>query len=843
MAIARVKGEKTNVAFNAGEWAIELFGRFDLEKYNFACQQLQNHILLPYGGAVRRAGTQFRANCAFDDKKSRLIGYNFSTTTSYTLELADLKMRFFKDGAQIMSGPSPFEIVTPWVESELFEVQFNTINDVIYFTHKDKPPQKLIRFADDNWTIQDTAFKTPALLPENLTAITLTPTATTGAITVNASAAVFQALHVGSFWQLQHIRPAVSTTRSLTATGTSAVIVARGEATFSTTGRWDGVVQVQAQDPVTGVWETIREFTSTDASHNFEVVIERDELDIDTALRINYTNGVTPTPGTSPATAHLTVPSTLIDGLVKITNFISSTSVDADVVTPLQSTASTTNWSEGAWSDVRGYPRAISMFELRIIYGGSRNNPQTVWGTKVDDFEDLGLGASLDTDGLRYTFASPEQNAIQWIIGHNRMLIGTTGGEWTMGATNSDDPLTPSNIRISRHASYGSKYLQASSVNDVVLFVQRIGLKIREFVEDDIAATLKYKAPDLTLLAKHITEGEVIQTAYSQQPDSVFWTVTGKGRIAGMTYEREQNIAGWHRQETDGEFESVATIYGPTGDEVWVTVKRTINGVTKRYVERLNPFIWENGLSEQDKKENMFFVDSGITTAHPKLTTEALVLGLDYKIIDIGVGMDLTNVGGQDPAKKFKIFTATASAVPTSYGGGILRRVQRTFTGLDHLEGKTVQILGDGNVVPDQIVTGGQITLPEPEDRSSVTHIGLKFTSKLQPMNLDIDSNAGAHPGSKKQMRQVIPSFQDSIGGSYSTNILLDDNETPKVFKIPFRDTVFLMDESPPLFTGPKVELIEQEFSLTPDIVLIQDQPLPQKINILTVKHEVTDES
>ena len=842
MAIQEAKGEKPIVAFNAGEWGPKLYGRFDLEKYGFACQQLENFTLLPQGAAVRRAGTQYIADVADSTKKSRLIGFNFSTEISYILELSDLKVRFYKDGAQLMSGGSPFEVVSPWVESELFEVQFVQLNDVMFHAHANTAPQKLIRLSDTSWTLAETIFKTPALLEENLTTITLTPSVVTGSGTLTASSAVFESGHVGSSWQLKHIRDAAETTRSLTATGTSAEITVRGETNFVTTGRWDGTVQVQAQDPVTLAFETIREFTSVDASLNIDTVIPEEELSVDTVLRINYTNGVTPSAGPSPATAHLTASSSLVSGIVKITAFTSTTLVNITVTTDLNAAAATTNWSEGAWSDVRGFPRAVGFFEQRIIYGGTRHQPQTIWGSVSGDFQDLELG-TLDDDGFNYTFASPEQNAIQWINGSRRMLIGTTGGEWSVGATSNEESLTPTNVRVVKHASYGSKYLQAPTINDVVLFVQRIGLRVRELVEDDLASSIKYKAPDLTILADHITSGKILQTAYSQQPDSIFWTVTGDGVIAGMTYEREQDVVGWHRQTTDGEFESIATIYGDDGDEVWVTTKRTINGATKRFVERLNPVIWENEKTEALKKEKMYFVDAGITVTNPLLTSGPLVSGDDYRIID-PAGMDISNVSNITTPTKFKIFTATASAVPTSYGTGSLRRVQRVFSGLTHLIGKTVQILGDGNVIPDQVVSAtGTVTVPEPEDRSSVAQIGLEFVSKLQPMNLDIDNNAGAHPGSKKQIRQIAIRVLDTIGGTYTTNLFEADNKTLREFKIPYRDTADLMDESPPLQSGYKVENIEQDFALEPDITLIQRQPLPMKITLLNLKHNVTGTS
>jgi len=302
-----------------------------------------------------------------------------------------------------------------------------------------------------------------------------------------------------------------------------------------------------------------------------------------------------------------------------------------------------------------------------------------------------------------------------------------------------------------------------------------------------------------------------------------------------MTYEREQDVVGWHRHTTDGTFESVATIYGDDGDEVWVVVKRTIGGVTKRFIELFDPTQWI-------EKEDMHYVDSGVKYTNPILTSGALVSGDDYRVLD-NTGMDLSAVGVSTLPSNGKIFTATISATPV-YGTGSVRRVETTYTGLTHLIGKTVSLLGDGSVIPDQVVSAtGTVTVPQLSDRSSVMHIGLKYTSKLQPMNLDSDSTAGAHLGSVKQMRQIVPYFIRTLGGSYTTNLIDDNTGLLVVHKLISRDTTDPMDSSPPLFSGFKREDIEQDFSLEPDITIIQDQPLPMTLSSLTMKHKVTGTS
>jgi len=225
-------------------------------------------------------------------------------------------------------------------------------------------------------------------------------------------------------------------------------------------------------------------------------------------------------------------------------------------------------------------------------------------------------------------------------------------------------------------------------------------------------------------------------------------------------------VVGWHRHVTDGLFESVATIYGASDDEVWVVVKRIINGATKRYIERLNPVQWVD-------KEDAFYVDSGL-----------------------------------------------------SYDGA----PATTFSGLGHLVGKTVSILADGAPVPSKVVSaGGTVTL---DDSASVVHIGLPFTTIVEPMRLDSDASSGVSQGNVKQIRELVIRLNKSLGLSYGDGV--------RNYNLSFRDTSMPMDASPPLFTGDKVIEFDGEFDLDARVIIKQEQPLPLCLLAIVVKYEIT---
>jgi len=374
--------------------------------------------------------------------------------------------------------------------------------------------------------------------------------------------------------------------------------------------------------------------------------------------------------------------------------------------------------------------------------------------------------------------------------------------------------------------------------------VQRNGRKVREMVESETSVTAKYVSPDLTILAEHITEGEIIQTAYSQQPDNVYYAVTGNGTLSGMTYERDQQVIGWSRSLTpgaSGNFESVAVIYGDTGDEVWTIVNRTIGNDTKRYIERFNPVKWED-------KEDAFYVDSGISVCLPdNINSGNLTAGKFYRVIS-NEGMDMSAVGGPASPRNFQTFEATITATPV-YGQGSVREVSDVFTGLDHLEGETVDVLGDGGVYENLTVTGGQVTLPNPQsvildNKVTKAHIGLRYESVAQPMKLEADPKLGAFMATELKLRQIVVRFVKSLGLTYSTNVeALGTGTLDQIFeeiKHPMRDTSHRMDESPPLFTGDRRIAVQSRHDYDGNLVVKQTQPLPTLILAIIKKYEVT---
>lgn len=665
------------ISFNAGELSPLIEGRFDLSKYSSGCRTLENMRPMKFGSATRRPGTEYIADAKNAGSKARMVKFQFSSTTAYMIEAGNTYLRFFESGASVTvptasawagstgyevgdlvsyssviyycltkhtsgtlvppagglwatlgTAGDAYEVTTPYSSTDVFEVQWRQINDVVYCSHPSHPPYKLSRFADHYWTMAAIDWTFPATRDENVTTTTLSCSHDSGTgRTLTASADLFDveespSRHVGSYWVLRFRNPGESVQLDIedqsTSPPVSSALECQGNWSVSTSERWSGTVIVQRSRDSGSTWENIREFDGTSDRNITASGTETDRVQIrlkfegggkswDDGLTTEPTGTVSDPPDFYRylAKATLETEETYFSGVVKITAVASATSATVDIKTDLFAASTTTiYWSEGAWSDFRGYPAAVAMFEQRLAFASNDEKRQTIWFSKTDDFPNFEKGVN-DTDAMYYTLAADEYNQIEWMVTQARLVLGKTGGEWTIGSSDPLVPLTPTNVSVRRHSNYGSKEIPALLVNDVIFFLQRQGRKVRELTyswEKD-----GYVAPDMTILSEHITEGGIINWDYQQQPDAVLWAARNDGTLLGMIYERSEEVVGWFRVVTDGTIESVATMYGSNQDEVWMVVNRTIDGSTARYIERFALID-----TETDKEDNIF-LDSSLS--------------------------------------------------------------------------------------------------------------------------------------------------------------------------------------------------------------------------------------
>lgn len=466
-------------------------------------------------------------------------------------------------------------------------------------------------------------------------------------------------------------------------------------------------------------------------------------------------------------------------GYASITGFTSATEVTADVKGDFGGTTPEGAWRLGLWSKTTGYPAAVTFHEERLYFGGPKDNPQRFDGSRSGDFENFTPGTE-DDQAVAFTIASNQVNAIRWMLSARALLIGTAGGEFTATGGGDDDPITPTNINVRRRTGRGSEVMLPVLVDSTVLFVQRGGRKLREFVYSlDID---NFLAPDLTLLAEHITAGGIVELDYAQDPDSTVWAVRGDGILLGMTYLRDQEVVAWHRHSLGGvsdatgtpaKVESLAVIpappSGPAHDQVWLVVQRYIGGAVKRYVEFM-----EEPFADQSEQNAAFFVDCGLT-----------------------------------------------------YDGG----PATTISGLDHLEGETVQVLADGAAHPDRAVSGGIVTLALP---ASEVHAGLGYVTDLETQRFEAGSAEGTAQGKRKRIHKVALRVHNTLG-------LLAGPDENSLDRIEFRRGSDPMDQPPAIFSGDKELSFPGGFNSDARVFLRQDQPLPLTVLAVMPRLWVSD--
>lgn len=437
-------------------------------------------------------------------------------------------------------------------------------------------------------------------------------------------------------------------------------------------------------------------------------------------------------------------------------------------------TLTTPTFTGVTFSSANNYPGCGVFHEQRLVMAGTNLEPQSVWGSKINDYENFTIGTA-DTDAFKYTIATDKVNQIRWLTSGKILGCGTVGAEFSIGSTDLKESITPTNVRVLRETTHGSADISPVQVESSVIFIQRARRKLREFNYD--YQSDGYISPDVTILAEHILRqgSGVVDIAYQEEPDSNIWTVREDGQCPTLTFQKAQEVAGWGRQKFGASkvgpavVESVAVIPGEDEDQVWACVKRTINGSVRRYVEYLTPTFY---VSDTVDKENAVFSDCSLT-----------------------------------------------------YSGA----ATNTVTGLEFLEGETVQVLADGKVKPDQVVTNGRINLPAGSTAELIT-VGLKCPCRIRTMNFDTGNPKGSAQGRLARITGVVLRVYETMGGKIGHKSLTDA-EFESLEELYLDNGGVIMDESPELFTGDlPFTRVPTGFTRDPHVEYLNEQPVPVTI-------------
>ena len=813
-------------SFTAGEMSDSMQGRTDFAKYFSAASRIENFVVLPHGPITRRQGTYFVAEVKTSSAKTRLIPFSFSTEQTYVLEFGNQYIRFYKDDGQITSGGSAYEIASPYTTAQLFDLKFAQSADVMYVCNENHPVKKLSRTGHTSWTLADVDFTDGPYLDSNTSSTTMTPSGTTGSITITASSSAFVSTDVNRF--------------------------------------------------------------------------------------INFSNGY-----------------------AKITAFTSATVVSATVEDDFDNTTAVTDWKLGAFSTTTGHPRCVSFFEQRLVFAGTSNQPQTMFFSKSGDYENMTSGTN-DDDAMIYTIASNQVNAIQALKATRTLIVMTTGGEYAVSSGAAQDAITPTNINIRKQSNYGSSGVDALSIGNATIFLQRARRKIRELAYN--FDTDGYTAPDLTILADHISESGLTDMSYQQEPYSVVWAVRTDGQMAGLTYNRLENVVAWHRHIFGGKSDTGKTVkqqkisftanstnvnttsnqititgHGlTTGDQVYYyAASNKIGGLSNSKVyyvisvdanniklaksssdatagtaisltsapgSNTTQFIYQGVninnnilfVSAHGFKSgnHIFYKNSGTAISGLSENTKYFVEKIDDNQIQLYTDearetvVNLTSAHSSEQTDKILTHAKVESVacidgdgeedqvwvIVQRYINGATKRYVEYFTpfefnqdltafhyldsglnyiggetstlsGLTHLEGEVVDIIGEGSVQNSKTVSSGSINLDIAIEEASV---GLLYTSDLRTMRLD-EGYTETTQTKTVRVFDLSVRFQNTVGASVGPS---SDNLTA----IDFRDSGASMDLPVPLFTGDKQVEFDAGHGVEGLIYVKQPQALPMTI-------------
>ena len=629
---------------------------------------------------------------------------------------------------------TPHSIVSPYTTAQAFGIHYTQSADVMYIAHNDVYPQKLSRFGDATWIIEDVPFTGGPFLTENTTAASLVgfastggtarsgyyfPTDATGTLTASGEGnSPFNTNMVGGLWLVKHTRDEDNSTTTFAKdtnvvptaeTFVSGAVFIKGDATVTFEPIASGSSAFLWRKTSRGNWQKYRGFQGATAFSWTE-----DEDDVLYAM--------TRSAGAIKGT--LTAKEAINYGVVKITSFISATIVSVKVVDKVLSDNSTDNavttsmWAEGAWSTYRGFPRTVGFHEDRLWWASSTNDPDKKWSSQTGDYENMAFTTGLDNEAVTAIVKDNEVSQIQWMMSRRVMAIGAANREYSFSAQNPEDPITPLDKKSTPQTGFSSGSIQPVMLNDSIFFLQRQGKKLGAMKFDSI--TENFIVDDATLLAYGLLDSPPTNIAVSRSPDSLIWVVRTDGVLPTFTYEPKEEVSGWGRQifgnsaavETPTGFvESVAVIHGTTEDEIWVNVRRVIDTSTVYYTELFAPRDWGS-----DIEDAIFGIDSVFT--YDSAETE---------FIDAGI---------------------------------------------DHLVGETVSVFADGVVFDDAVVNvNGYIDLKKATviTGASVVQVGLPYTMKGRSMRLAVPQVPSALQTKIKRVVSVATRYIRSLLGSAGT--------------------------------------------------------------------------
>ena len=720
-----------NRSFAGGEISPEMFGRIDDIKYQTGAAKVKNFVTKPQGPAENRPGFSYVREVKDSSKKVRLLSFTFSTTQTSVIELGDRYMRFHTQGQTLL-----YTTPAAWVTTTAY-----TIGNLV--SHS----------GANYYCIADSTGNTPPdatywyVLPSSPNIYEIPHP--------YLEAELFEVHHVQSADILTMVHPNHPPIELRRYGGTDWRV---NNIIFDAPLAAPGSVAVARYIPSSSstnadTYETMN-YKVTAVSAN--LVDEGTPSAVATVEQNIYVTGAVNTITWAAVTGAATY--RVYRDVGGLYGYIGETElliIEDNNIAP--DFSKTPPIFENDFVGSGNYPGAVSYFEQRRCFAGTIDAPQKIWMTKSGTESNLSYGLPIkDDDRIEFRVAAREANTIRHIVPLAELVLLTGSAEWRVTSVNSD-AITPTTISVRPQSYIGSSNTQPQIINNSMVYVAARGGHIRELGYDWQANG--FVTGDLSLRAAHLFDNYTVpDMAFSKSPLPIVWFISSSGNLIGLTYVPEQQIGAWHWHDTDGTFESVATVAESNDDVLYSVIKRTINGAEKRYVERMGN---RNFATQRDS----FFVDSGATIngVNTSATTMTVTGGSTWtrgesvtitsstpffnappSVSDVGDAIVLVKDGVY---YRLPILATTSTTVATvklendlpaslrSTAVTAWEAARDTISGLTWLEGKTVSILADGAVHPQRVVTSGTVTL---DIAASIIHIGLPYNSDLQTLPLAI---------------------------------------------------------------------------------------------------------
>lgn len=628
-------------SFTAGELSPQLYGRVDLTKYQTGLKTAKNVFVYPHGGVANRAGLEFCEEVRDSSKATHLIPFQFNTTQNYVLEFGDLYMRVLKDGSQVLS--TTVRTITGVAGSTVTSVAHGFSNgQEVYIVGV----VGAVALNGRNFRVTNVTADTFDLLD-----LYGNPVVGTGYVSGGTATAVYQIttpyaeadlfdIQFAQEADVMYLTHTAYEPRKLARTGDAswtltvpsfapAITAPASCSAVATvgTGATSYQYRVSAVSSATGE-ESLPSTVSTAITNDLTVAGNKNTVSWPTVagagryIVYKLDNGVY--------------------GYIGGTEGLSF--VDQNITADLADTPQTGN---NPFLGAGNYPRCVTFHEQRLVFASTALNPQAVYMSQSANYENFGSSSPQKaSDAITFRQRGRKVNEIRSMISTKGLMLLTSAAEWIITGGN-DGVITPSSIVPQNQGYRGASKVAPLVVGNVILFPQRSGGVIRDFSYD--FGSDSFTGADLTIMARHLFKKRSVKAwAYAQSPDSVVWCILDDGSLVSLTYMREHEVWAWTRHDTDGVFEDVVVEENDDRDVPYFIVRRTINGQTKRYIERLAD-------REIVTLDDCFFVDAGL-----------------------------------------------------KYDGAPISSI----SGFWHLEGESVVALADGNVVKNLTVANGSVALP-----------------------------------------------------------------------------------------------------------------------------------